>query len=163
MSFYSFPPESRIQTWINPHVFSKNSFIEIKWTCHISCPLKGQWALVQWALVYLYRVKQSWSQSNFILFIHLFWLHWVLVAICVPSCFTCVRLCDPMDCSLPGSCVSGILQARILEWCVIPSSRGSSQPSDGTRLLPWEEDFLPLAPPGKRLQYAGSSFEACGI
>ena len=29
---------------------------------------------------------------------------------------SCVRLCDPMDCSLPGSSVRGILQARILEW-----------------------------------------------
>ena len=31
-------------------------------------------------------------------------------------------LCDPVDCSLPGSSVSGILQTRILEWVAIPSS-----------------------------------------
>ena len=37
-----------------------------------------------------------------------------------------VTLCDPMDCSLPGSSVLGILQARILEWVVISFSRGSS-------------------------------------
>ena len=37
---------------------------------------------------------------------------------------------DPMDCSLPGSSVHGISQARILEWVAVPSSRGSSQPSD---------------------------------
>ena len=37
-------------------------------------------------------------------------------------------LCDPMDCAPPGSPVHGILQARILEWVVMPSSRGSSQP-----------------------------------
>ena len=37
-----------------------------------------------------------------------------------------VRLCDPMDCSPPGSSVHGILQARILEWVAMPSSRGSS-------------------------------------
>ena len=37
-------------------------------------------------------------------------------------------LCDPMDCSLPGSSVHGILQARILEWVAISSSRVSSQP-----------------------------------
>ena len=36
--------------------------------------------------------------------------------------------CDPMDCSLPGSSVHGILQARILEWVAISFSRGSSQP-----------------------------------
>ena len=34
--------------------------------------------------------------------------------------------CEPMDCSLPGSSVHGILQARILEWIAMPSSRGSS-------------------------------------
>ena len=36
--------------------------------------------------------------------------------------------CDPMDCSLSGSSVHGILQARILEWVAISFSRGSSQP-----------------------------------
>ena len=45
---------------------------------------------------------------------------------------SCLILCDPMDCSLPGSSVHGILQARILEWIVMYSSRGSSQPSDQT-------------------------------
>ena len=42
---------------------------------------------------------------------------------------SCVRLfCDPMDCSPPESFVHGIFQARILEWVVMPSSRGSSWP-----------------------------------
>ena len=50
----------------------------------------------------------------------------------VLSCFHNVRLCDPMDCSLPGSSVRGILQARMLEWVAIPFSRGSSQPRDQT-------------------------------
>ena len=43
-------------------------------------------------------------------------------------------LCGPMDCSPPGSSVHGILQARILEWVVIPVSRGSSWPRDGTHI-----------------------------
>ena len=34
-----------------------------------------------------------------------------------------VRLCDPVDCSLPGSSVQGILEARILEWVAISFSR----------------------------------------
>ena len=42
-------------------------------------------------------------------------------------------LCDPMDCSPPGSSVHGILQARKLEWAAIPFPRGSSQ----TRDQPW--------------------------
>ena len=44
----------------------------------------------------------------------------------------CPTLCHPMDCSLPGSSVNGISQARILEWGAIPFSRGSSQPRDWT-------------------------------
>ena len=43
---------------------------------------------------------------------------------------SCVTLCDPVDCSLPGSSVHRILQARILEWVAIAFSRGSSQPRD---------------------------------
>ena len=40
---------------------------------------------------------------------------------------SCLILCNPVDCSLPGSSVHGILQARILEWVAIPFSRGASQ------------------------------------
>ena len=45
----------------------------------------------------------------------------------------CPTLCNPMDCSAPGFSVCGILQARILEWVAMPSSRGSSQPRDRTQ------------------------------
>ena len=41
-----------------------------------------------------------------------------------------LTLCDPIDGSPPGSSVPGILQARMLEWVAIPSSRGSSRPRD---------------------------------
>ena len=47
---------------------------------------------------------------------------------------SCPILCNPMDHSLPGSSVCGILQARILEWVAMPSSRASSQPRDQTRI-----------------------------
>ena len=43
---------------------------------------------------------------------------------------SCLTLCDTMVYSLPGSSVHEILQARILEWVAMPSSRGSSQPRD---------------------------------
>ena len=62
---------------------------------------------------------------------------------------SCLTLCDPIDCSLPGSSVYGILQARILEWVDMPSSRGSSWPRDRTHIsgLPhWQAGSLPLAP-----------------
>ena len=48
------------------------------------------------------------------------------------SSFRRVQLCNPMDCSPPGSSVHGILQARILERVVIPFSRGSFWPRDWT-------------------------------
>ena len=48
----------------------------------------------------------------------------------VPKLF--LTLCNPMDCNPPGSSVHGILQARILDWVVVSSSRGSSWPRDGT-------------------------------
>ena len=46
----------------------------------------------------------------------------------------CLTFCDPLDCSPPGSSVHGILQARILEWVAMPSSRGSSQLRDRTQV-----------------------------
>ena len=61
-------------------------------------------------------------------------------------------LCNPMDCSPPGSSIHGLLQARILEWVVMPPSRGSSQPRDWTHIsyvyLHWQAGSLPRAPPG---------------
>ena len=44
----------------------------------------------------------------------------------------CPTLCNPMDCSPPGSSLHGIPQARILEWVAISYSRGSSQPRNQT-------------------------------
>ena len=42
----------------------------------------------------------------------------------------CLNLCSPMECNPPDSSVHGILQARILEWVAMPSSRGPSPPRD---------------------------------
>ena len=50
------------------------------------------------------------------------------VCVCVLAAQSCPTLCDPMDCSLPGTSVHGFLQARILEWVAISFSRGSSRP-----------------------------------
>ena len=57
-----------------------------------------------------------------------FWL-WSLLQL-VLSAQLCPVLCDPLDCLLPDSTILGILQARTLEWVVISSSRGPSQPRD---------------------------------
>ena len=60
---------------------------------------------------------------------------------------------NPMDCSLPGSPVHGILQARILEWVAMPSSGGSSQPRDQTCISLvscfGRDVLLSLTPPGQ--------------
>ena len=47
---------------------------------------------------------------------------------------SCLTLCNPVDCSLPGSSVHGIFQARILGWIAVSFSRGSSQPRKWTRV-----------------------------
>ena len=52
--------------------------------------------------------------------------------VCMLSHFTHVQLCDPMDCSPPRSSVHGILQAGILGWVAMSSSRGPSWPRDRT-------------------------------
>ena len=57
-----------------------------------------------------------------------------LILCCAQSLQLCPTLCDPMDHSLLGSSVHGILQARILEWVAMPSSRGSSPPRDRTQV-----------------------------
>ena len=68
---------------------------------------------------------------------------------CVLVAQLCLILCDPMDCSLPGSSVPGILQARILEWVAVPFSRGSFQLRDPTL----QADYLPSEPPGKPTRF----------
>ena len=65
---------------------------------------------------------------------------------------SCCTLCHPMDCSPPGSSAHGILQARILEWVAISSSRGSSWPKDWTRVSCSSciaGRFFTAEPPGK--------------
>ena len=65
--------------------------------------------------------------------------------------FSCVRLCNPMDCSPPGSSFHGILQARILERVARPFCRGSSPPRIEPRSPALQADSLPSEPPGKSL------------
>ena len=60
-----------------------------------------------------------------------------------------LTLCDPVDCSPPGSSVHGILQARILEWVAMPSRR-SSWPRDQTQVSQLQADSLPYE--GKNLR-----------
>ena len=56
------------------------------------------------------------------------------MCVCAKSLQSCPTLCDPVNCSLPGSSVQGIFQARIPEWMAVPLSRGSSRPRDQTHI-----------------------------
>ena len=78
--------------------------------------------------------------------------HFCFLYLCLPCCpadrfissvflesmraksLQCLGLCNPVDCSPPGSSVHGILQARILQWVAMPSFWGSSQPRDQSRI-----------------------------
>ena len=80
------------------------------------------------------------------------------ISLCVCSVTqSYATFCDPMDCSLPGSSVHGILQARILEWLLFPSPEDLPDPRIRKifkkmhllHLLHWQADSLPWEPPGK--------------
>ena len=59
---------------------------------------------------------------------------------------SCPTLCDPMDCSLPGSSVHGILQARVLEWVALPSPGDLPNPGIELRSPALQADSLPTEP-----------------
>ena len=63
---------------------------------------------------------------------------------CVLVTQSCPTLCNPMDCSPPGSSVHGIFQARLLEWVAISFSRGSPQPRNRTQISWIAGRFLTL-------------------
>ena len=101
----------------------------------ISCPKSFNWALNSF-LINEKRYSKSethryvyWAGQNFV---QLFLYHLICAVL---GRFSHIWLCDPTDCIPPGSSVHGILQARILEWVAMPSSRGSSQPRDWTRVF----------------------------
>ena len=68
-------------------------------------------------------IKATWNRLHH---------RWQVVAVCAKSLQLRLTLWDPLDCSLPGSSLHGIVQARILEWVAISSSRGSSWPRNRT-------------------------------
>ena len=76
----------------------------------------------------------------------------------------CLTLCIPLDCSPPDSSIHGTLQARIMEWVAISSSRGIFL-TQGSNLrlfclLHWHVGSLPLTPPGLHLCLRVTSFSA---
>ena len=90
---------------------------------------------------------------------HFFWIARLPIGMEDQYCLQCVRTvasvmsdsCDLMDCGPPGSSIQGILQAKILEWVAMPSSRGSSWPRDRTHIsyVSCIGRWHLLVPPGK--------------
>ena len=128
-------------------LFPRRILLPSMWKPRSSCNTQDLWRELPWAVLpsgqFLVRtltfhqplpmwhlVKASMLNSIQIT-LHEPLLH-INTCACVISCFSCLTLCHPMDCSPPGSSVHGILQARILEWVLISYSRGSSQPRDQT-------------------------------
>ena len=64
---------------------------------------------------------------------------------------SCPTLSDPMDCSLPGSSIHGILQARTLEWVAISSSNALKSQSEGAQLCPTLSDPMDCSLPGSSI------------
>ena len=99
--------------------------------------------------------------------LHLLHCRWILnsqnhlgsLCVCVLVTQSCLTLCDPMDCSPPGSSVHEISQARILERVAISFSRGSSQPRNRTHTSCLAGRFFTTEPPGRQLE--GSCAVSC--
>ena len=93
----------------------------------------------------------------------LFWVKFELNCILEVTCVhdkllqSCLTQCNSKDCSLPGPSRHGMLQARIMKWVAMSSSRGSSWPRDGTHIsyfLHWQAGSLLLTPPREPRSHA---------
>ena len=116
----------------HPHFVSEPF---IPWCLNFTPP-QGHWAHGYFPNI---RKKQQSNpmkhQTGFLLFSAICWVFSSssFIPLCAVLCLaaqSCLTLYDPTDCSPPGSSVHGMLQARMLEWVAMPSSRGSSRPRD---------------------------------
>ena len=117
----------------SPPAFFKNLFLNwriIALQCRVGFCCTSTWISYKYTYMYKYTYISSLLSLNLPL-PHPTLLH---ANVCTKLFQSCLTLCDPMDCSLPGSSVHGILQARVLELVTISSSRASSQRRDGISL-----------------------------
>ena len=135
-----------LELWADlwPADTSKNiSFFSSKGSCfqsHVSLTYVSILSYISWtSFLWLWNPRDWMSGQQ--------WVNSMCVCVCVCVCMhthmhthththtvskSCQSICDPMDCSPPGSSVHGISQARILEWVAISSSRGPSWSRDRT-------------------------------
>ena len=96
------------------------------------------WNTFRWSSLLLFVLFQMWGHTIACYFISAYCMHFNFL----PEFVTfesevaqlCLTLCDPIDCSLPGSSVHGIFQTIVLEWIAISFSKGSSQPRARTQV-----------------------------
>ena len=106
----------------------------IPW-CLNPTPPQGHWARERFPTIRKSTSNPVKHQTGFLLFSAVCWAFSSasFLPLCAVMCLVtppCLTLYGPTDCSPPGSSVHGMLQARTLEWAVMPSSRGSSRPRD---------------------------------
>ena len=83
-------------------------------------------------------------------------LTYKIYVLCAQPLQSCPTLCNPIDCSPPDFSVHGVLQAKILEWVAMPSSRGSSQLRDWTCISCGycaAGGFFTAEPPAKSIKF----------
>ena len=101
---------------------------------HLICLLRNLYMQVKNQQFKVNMEKQTGSQlgkeHGKVVYCHSVYLTSMQSSVQFSSAQSCPTLCDPMDCSLPGSSVHGIFQAIVLEWIAISFSRGSFQPRD---------------------------------
>ena len=89
------------------------------------------------------------TYAYFDAFMHKLTLIHTHIKTCCSIVKLCLILCDPMDCSLPGSSAYGVLQARILECVAVSFSRASSWIRGQTYISFIDRQFCTTEPPGK--------------
>ena len=102
---------------------------------------------VIYIVIHIYLEKCIFSYN---IYLYMFSLY--IFICCAQLIQSCLTICNPMDCSRPGSSVQGILQTKILEWVAMPSSRGSSQPEmepESLKSPALAGGSLPAVPPRK--------------
>ena len=141
-----------------------------------------KWSYLGYAglIKYFLKIKHTVSFYSINVVIRKFWLHsWLSLLdhiMFLANCADlnteelvtqlCLTLCNPMDWSLPGPSVCGILQARILEWIAISFSRRSSQPRDWTWVSHISGRFLTIWASRRASKYWGPGVfleQACQV
>ena len=134
--------------WISQEGFLEN------W---LSIDVLGTFNQQQTALMWTRTLGPVPSHTKFLLIIPIFW-HFSKCLWGPPllfSLYVCTTLCNPMDCSLPGSSVHGISQARLLEWVAISCSREGS-----IRTHVWPSGWTHISCIGRQILYLWATKEA---